>query len=226
MHIYSSAGLLRAGRYGNLELAGNHELESGAHFVTCSLAGSAIMHGCTGVKLIARSAHVLCDGDMHIDALCGYGDIEVTGTLHCRRIDFTGKITIRGSLICEQSLDVTGVLAAQDRITAYSMNITGALHANEVESTRISVVRMSDAMYVNKLTPEYRTRSKLTRIVAHRVTLEDASCQHVEADHVTLRRCDVGCLVYSHTFELDRQSDVSHVMLTSSGRNESYRRRA
>ena len=226
MHIYSSAGLLRAGRYGDLELTGNHELESGVQFVTCQLAGSAIMQGCNGVTLISKSAHVLCIGDMHIDTLCGFGNIEVAGSLHCRCIDFTGKISVRDSIACKQSLDVTGILTAPGGIATHSMHIAGALLATDVTSMRMSVVRMGDAMYVNKLTPEYRTRSVLESIVAHRVSIEDVSCEHVHADHVTLRRCDVACLAYSHSFELDHQSHISHVTLTTNGQNESYRRRA
>ena len=226
MHIYSSAGLLRAGRYGHLELTGSHELESGVQFDSCSLTGSTVMRGCTGVTLILRSAHVLCRGDMHIDSLCGYGQIEVTGSLKCRTIDFTGKIFVSNTLVCDQSLDVTGVVSVQNLINASSMRIAGALVTNEVKSMRMSVVHMSNAMYVNKLTPEYRTRSVLERISAHRVHIEDASCQHVQADHVTLCRCDVGCVAYSHTLELDPQSYISHTVFTTTGRNWNYRRRA
>ena len=226
MHIYSSAGLLRAGRYGDLELTGSHELESGVQFVTCQLAGSAIMQGCNGVTLISKSAHVLCHGDMCIDSLCGYGQIEVTGSLTCRSIDFTGKISVGTTLLCEQNLCVTGALSAHGLIDIDSMNVAGTLQAGDVRSMSVSVVRISDAMYVNKLTPEYRMRSILERIVAHRVCIEDASCQHVHADHVSLNRCEVGCVSYSRTLTLDHQSHITHMEYVPTGRDWDYRRRA
>ena len=226
MHIYSSAGLLRAGRYGDLELAGNHELESGVQFNTCTLTGSAIMRDCTGTTLMMESAHVHCEGNMHVDTLCGYGQIEVTGSLQCRCLDFTGKIAVRGKLACAQNLDVTGLLSTHSHITTHGMHIAGVILANDVRSIHMSVLRMRNAMYVTKLTDEYRTRSEVERIESQQVTLEDVSCRYLQAAYVSLRRCDVDYLAYTHSFALDSQSHVSRAVFTSTSHDEHYRRRA
>ena len=226
MDIHSSAGVLRAGRYSGLMLTGDHTFEPGVEFTTCSISGSALMHGCTGTTLACRSAHVRCRGDMDLEELRGYGEIEVSGSLRCRSIDFTGTISVIEALTCEETLDLTGALTGPRLVSVTSMRVVGALHAGDVMSTHICVSRLGDDMYVNKLTPQYRARSILDGITGQWVSLENVSCQRVDADHATLRQCDVRFLAYSHTVALDSETRISRMALTSDASTRGYRRSA
>ena len=234
MHIHSSAGAVRAGRYDELSLTGQHEFSRGVRFASCHMSGSALMYGCTGTSLVCHGAHISCQGDMTLETLHGYGDLVITGSLHCGSIRFTGRISVDHELVCDDDLEHTGTLHGPVGISTNTMRIVGAIKAHDIRSTHLVVCRLGNAIYLHKLTPEYRCHSVIDTVVAHRVHLEDASCEHVHADHVTLDGCCVAHVSYAHSLILDRTSHVFHTTsvpalisaLNPAHRSGSYRRRA
>ena len=226
MHIHSSAGVIRAGGYDKLSLTGRHEFSAGVHFVSCDLSGFAVMHGCHGASLVCRAAHIHCQGDMNLETLRGYGDLVVTGSLHCKSLRFTGRISVEREFVCEEHLEHTGRLHGPVRLSATTMRIIGALEARDVSSVQVTVNRLSNAVYLYKLIPEYRARSVVHRIMAESVHLENATCECIHADRVTLEGCYAANVSYARNLSLDRSSHVSSTTLIEPSRSHSYRRRA
>ena len=225
MDIHSSAGLIRAGHYGELSLVGHHEFERGVRFATLRLRGSVSMPECTGDTMVCAAGRIRCEGDMRITTLMGHGDIEIAGNLHCRSINFTGRISVGSALMCEEALEHIGLLLSSTNVRATRIHIQGVIRTGDMHASEAEIRPLSSTMHIGQYLSQYHETSEIGAITAGHVLAQNLRCHCIDADHVRLEYCHIGQVTYHNTYRADRNSKVARIIWKRAD-PITYRRRA
>ena len=140
-----------------------------------------------GGTLICENARIVCDGNLHVSKISGYGTIVVQGEAACCELNFVGDIRCAGQVTCCGEAKMAGILQAGGGLLASALAMTGVMNAPHlVANNSVLIDTLGDGLWAHRTLRCRDPHSTIRRIEAHQVEARRLHCDQISAECIML----------------------------------------
>lgn len=140
-----------------------------------------------GGTLICENARIVCDGNLHVSKISGYGTIVVQGEAACCELNFVGDIRCAGQVTCCGEAKMAGMLQAEGGLLASALAMTGVMNAPHlVANNSVLIDTLGDGLWAHRTLRCRDQHSTIRRIEAHQVEARRLHCDQISAECIML----------------------------------------
>lgn len=141
-----------------------------------------------GGALICENARIICDGDLRVSTIIGYGTIIVQGETTCTELDFVGDIRCAGQVTCCGTARVAGMLQAEGGLVACTLDMIGVMSTPHLVANGSAIIdTLGDGLWTHRTLPCRDSHSMIRRIEAHQVEARRLHCDQISATCIVLK---------------------------------------